>query len=356
VEVSKHPYHSRSKFYDLHPDCTISDEQNNPVFTKRGNYFTCPALPYVVEHFQKLTETFIRDWGFDGFKIDAVNMVTPCHNPAHKHADPWDAPRAYQEIFRAIYETTIKYNPNACIEICPCGVPPTLQWMNYLNQPITADPRDSHETRLVTKFFKAFYGANAPVGSDHVEITDNGREFATHVGCGGVTSTRFTYSGRDLAQRVELDGYYWDHDDPYDKVKRAHWEKWMKIYNEKQLSKGEYLDLYDIVFDSPECHCIRKDGKMYYGFFAKDFKGVLELRGLKNKEYTIYDYANKKHLGIVKGPGATLNARFEKYLLIEVAIVGRKSSAEGTRRKPPKPAGKSLVARGKKQTRKPRRK
>ncbi len=39
------------------------------------------------------------------------------------------------------------------------------------------------------------------------------------------------------------------------------------------LSRGEYLgDLYDIGFDRPEAHAIRKAGSMYYAFYAPDIK------------------------------------------------------------------------------------
>ena len=47
-------------------------------------------------------------------------------------------------------------------------------------------------------------------------------------------------------------------------------EKWLQIYKEKMLSRGEYLgELYDIGFDRPEAHVIRKDSEMYYAFFAR---------------------------------------------------------------------------------------
>ena len=41
------------------------------------------------------------------------------------------------------------------------------------------------------------------------------------------------------------------------------------------LSRGEYLgDLYDIGFDRPESHAIRKDGQMYYAFYARHWNGT----------------------------------------------------------------------------------
>ena len=56
------------------------------------------------------------------------------------------------------------------------------------------------------------------------------------------------------------------------------------IYKEKMLSRGEYLGtLYDIGFDRPETHAIRKDGSMYYAFYAPHWSGKVTLRGLARR-------------------------------------------------------------------------
>jgi len=84
------------------------------------------------------------------------------------------------------------------------------------------------------------------------------------------------------------------------------------------LSRGEYLGaLYDIGFDLPETHVIRKDQDFYYAFFARHWSGAIELRGLEDRAYRIVDYVNNKDLGTVHGPTATLSSEFEKHLLIE---------------------------------------
>ena len=55
----------------------------------------------------------------------------------------------------------------------------------------------------------------------------------------------------------------------------------MALYEAKRLSGGEYLGtLYDIGFDRPEAHAIRKGDTLYYAFFAPRHDGVVELRGL----------------------------------------------------------------------------
>ena len=86
-----------------------------------------------------------------------------------------------------------------------------------------------------------------------------------------------------------------------------------------RLSEGEYLGgLYDIGFDRPEAHVVRKGGCPYYAFFAARHDGPVELRGLEpDKTYAIRDYVNGRDLGTVKGPVATLDARFRQSLLLE---------------------------------------
>jgi alpha-galactosidase len=85
----------------------------------------------------------------------------------------------------------------------------------------------------------------------------------------------------------------------------------------QMLSRGEYLGaLYDIGFDRPEAHAIRKSGKMYYAFFAPQWNGRIELRGLGPGQYRIVDYENNKELGAIRGPTGTIDVAFEKHLLV----------------------------------------
>ena len=67
--------------------------------------------------------------------------------------------------------------------------------------------------------------------------------------------------------------------------------KWVSIYKDKMLSRGEYRgDLYDIGFDLPEAHAIQKGKVMYYAFYAKNWTGPVELRGLEARDYHVLDY------------------------------------------------------------------
>ena len=95
-------------------------------------------------------------------------------------------------------------------------------------------------------------------------------------------------------------------------------EKWLGIYRDKMLSRGQYLgQLYDIGFDAPETHAIRKNQIMYYAFFAKQWKGSVELRGLEDRNYGVVDYVTGKSLGVVAGHNAHLPIAFTGNLLVE---------------------------------------
>ncbi len=85
------------------------------------------------------------------------------------------------------------------------------------------------------------------------------------------------------------------------------------------LSEGEYQgSLYDIGFDHPEAHAVKKGRSMYYAFFAPQFSGELELRGLEDRNYKVVDYENNRVLGTVHGPTARLKAAsFVKHLMLE---------------------------------------
>jgi alpha-galactosidase len=84
------------------------------------------------------------------------------------------------------------------------------------------------------------------------------------------------------------------------------------------LPKGEYLGtLYDIGFDRPEAHAIAKDGSMYYAFYADDFRGAVQLRGLAAGRHRVQDLFNESDLGEVDGPTATLPVAFKHFVLLK---------------------------------------
>jgi alpha-galactosidase len=300
-----------------HPDWLIMDKDGNYPRDCRGMYQFCPAVPAVQEYMKQLTTRFIRDWGFDGHKLDAYYVVPPCYNPAHKHKHPEQSFEDLPLLLKAIYETSKSIKPFSVTEICNCGTTQDFFQSIYCDQPVNSDPTSITQSRQRVKVLKALWGADAPVFTDHVEhirpggdMNDKsdtarvGQDFATSMGPGGVIGTKFTWPAGP--QNMQLKG-----------EREKHWKKWFSLYNNKMLSKGRYLNLYDVAYDKPETHVILKNDTLYYAFYADLWKGAIELRGMEHKKYNVFDYENKVNLGTVEGPNGKISPDFKEHLLLE---------------------------------------
>jgi len=315
-----------SKVAREHPDWLILAKDGSHARMTRNLAALCPALPEVQAYYKQLTEKFIRDWGFDGSKLDNIYTVPACYNPAHHHKSPQDSINAMSEVYKTIFQTTRALKPESVTQACPCGTPPSLAWLPYIDQAVTADPVGAVQVRRRIKMYKALLGPESAVYGDHVELSamtrvgndwsEHGDDFASTIGAGGVVGTKFVWPDPGPKFKPVL----------LTAAKEEHWKKWIGIYNQKMLSKGTFLDLYTYGYDVPEAYAIEKDGKMYYAFFAPDettaWKGEVELRGLKPGSYEVFDYANGIDLGSVEATPAEparLKTEFKQHLLLEVA-------------------------------------
>jgi alpha-galactosidase len=278
-------------------------------------WYLCPADPAVVAYHEALVRKILVDWGFDGLKLDGqfMNGAPQCYNPAHHHASPNASVEVMPQFFKAIYDTALSVKPDALVEFCPCGTAYSFYTMPFMNMSVASDPRSSWQVRLKGKTLKALMGDSAAYFGDHVDMSDGGDDFASTVGVGGVVGTNFTWpvgSGPvTRRRRRSLD---------LTPAKEQIWAKWINIYKAEMLPKGEYLgELYDIGFDKPEAHAIRKDGNMFYAFYAPQWSGKLQLRGLQKRAYRLINYETGETLGTVRGPTATWPAQFEKHLMLE---------------------------------------
>ena len=299
-----------------HPDWLVMDKDGNFPTDNRKMYNLCPSVPEVQEYIRQLTIRFIKDWDFDGHKLDAFWTVPACYNPAHHHTHPGQSYEDVPILLKIILETTKSLKPNSVTEICNCGTAQDFYQAAYIDQPVTSDPISSAQVRRRTKTFKALMGSHAAAYADHVELTkidtvtwrETGQDFASAVGTGAVVGTKFTWPGGPEDTRLTPQ-------------KEQHWKKWISLYNQKMLSKDEYLNLYDIAFDKPETHVIQKGDTLFYAFYADSWNGEIELRGLKNTDYKLYDYVNQRDLGTVSGSSAKFSPQFQDYLLVECSPV-----------------------------------
>ena len=327
-----------------HPDWLVLDRKGKPARMARNLATLCPALPEVRDYYKKLTERFIRDWDFDGHKLDNVYSVPPCYNPGHHHKSPSDSIYAMGEVYKVIFETTRALKSESITQSCPCGTPPSLAWLRYMDQAVTADPVGSIQVRRRIKMYKALLGPRAAIYGDHVELTrllgantdheqDVGSDFASTLGPGGVLGTKFTWPDYGPKYKTVF----------LNDQKMDHWKKWITLYNEKMLSKGTFLDLYIYGYDWPEAYAIEKDGHTFYAFYtpvdtakstdsstAGTWSGEVELRGLSGKHYRVVDYVNNKSYGTVSGPAPRLRVEFQDYLLLEATPESTRGSAQGS--------------------------
>lgn len=322
---SSHVY-TLSRILAEHPDWVVMDEQGRVARNNRHLAMLCPALPEVQEYTLALVRRFLEEWGFDGFKLDNIYTMPACHNPAHHHASPEDSLRAFGELYRRIFDLTRRLRPEAVVQICPCGTPLTFNLLPATDQTVTADPTSSAQMRQRIKFYKALTGRSAAVFADHVELSDGGVDFASGIGTGGVPGTKFTWQVSPerrarLHENAELSP-----------EKLEQWQFWFDLYQKYRLAEGEYLPLYDIAFDHPEAHVIRKNNHLYYAFFAENFDGEIELRGLESgRSYRLSDYENNREYGTVQGNPPRLSVHFSHHLLLEATPTSRPADYPTTR-------------------------
>lgn len=299
-----------------HSDMLLLNEWGEPqLVTWWNSFYLCPAYRPSIDYMKNLVRKIIGEWGFEGLKIDGqhLNGVAPCYNKAHKHNSPLDSVEKLQDFWGEVYEMALSLNPNVVIELCPCGTSYSYFNMPYHNQAPASDPLSSWQVRLKGKSLKALMGPSAPYAGDHVELSDNGDDFASSVGVGAIVSTKFTWpnEGRGKDAKFRLS-------EEREKI----WRKWIGIYNKYVLPKGRYLgELYDIGFDKPEAHVVEKDSRLFYAFYAKSWNGRIQLRGLKPQKYRILDYYNERELGVFDGPTVNLSQKFEKFLLVHATPV-----------------------------------
>jgi alpha-galactosidase len=290
-----------------HPDWFILAKDGHRAKASWNSYYLCPAYRPVSEAMRALVERFVRRWGVDSFKLDGtdLNHAPLCYNPAHHHTRPQESFEQWPELFRRIRATAMAIRPDFRIELCPCGITPTFQLGTAFEQPVTSDPFDTQVTQRV-KFLKAWFGPRAPVLEEYVGLlgqkepdgkpyTFRAELYPRALGTGSVISTFSPVLNNTHAQ-------------------------WTAIYNQRQLAGGEYLNLYDIGWDNPEGHVVRKGQALYYGFFTRlpggEFNGKVTLRGLPSGRFRVTDYVQNRVVGEVTAADATLAVSFRDSLLL----------------------------------------
>ena len=299
----------QSKLLIENPDMLVIQKNSAPQFiTWWDAFYLSPSKEKTIAHTKKTIRMFMEEWGFDGLKMDGQHLNGVGLD--YSLDNPETAPESLPGFFQMIYDEARSIKPHAVVEHCPCGACMSFFNMASMNQAVSSDPLSSWQVRHKGKTYKALIPKTAYFG-DHVELSDNANDFASSFGVGAVLGTKFT----------------WPKDNPHASEsflltpeKEIIWKKWFSLYNEKMLSKENYLgSLYDIGYDKPEAHVIEKQGAFYYAFYANEWIGKIELRGLdNNKTYSIKDYFNNKDFGEITGNKPFIKTSFKNFLLLEV--------------------------------------
>lgn len=314
---------SGSRVAREHPEWLALDKSGHHARMAHNLAVLCPTVPEVREYTKKLVTRFLREWGFDGQRLEDVYTVPECFNPEHHHASPQDSIRAMGELYKEILLTSRSIRAESSVAICPCGTPPNFAWLPYLDTAVMGDTANSAQVRHLIKMYKALLGPQAAVwGGSFVPgrlgaasaRDDVGRELAPVVGLGGVPGSRLSWSpGGDKSLPHSLTP-----------EQEGRLQKWLKIYNDLMLSKGVFQNLYVTGFDDPEGYVIQQNGKTYYAFFTaqpdKPWKGELELRGITRGRFRVLDYVEGKVIGTAVSPRLRIPAQFTGFLLLEASL------------------------------------
>lgn len=298
-----------SNLFKENRDMLVTQKDGSPQFiTWWDAYYLSPTKEATIKHTKETVQLFMKDWGFDGLKMDGQHMNAV--GADYSLDNPLESYEGIPAFFQMIYDEARSIKPNAVVENCPCGACMSFFNMPSMNQAVSSDPTSSWQVRHKGKTYKALVPHTAYYG-DHVELSDNANDFASSFGIGAVLGTKFT----------------WPKDNPFAEAsylltpeKELVWKKWFSMYNDKMLSKEPYLgNLYDIGYDKPETHVIKKEGELYYAFYNSDWDGDITLKGLEEgTTYTVTDYFNAVELGEASTENSTMKVKFNDFLLLQV--------------------------------------
>ena len=291
------------------PDLLVMNQSRQPTLDIDNLHQLCPAHEPARKHIREVLRRMIADWGFDGVYLDfqGLSAVPPCFNPAHTHATPLAGFEQVPTVFQEIHADLHAMKADPFLEACVCALPHSPYIMPFYPLANASDPRSDAQARRRVKAEKAIRGPRFAVGdayqvpADEWKGTSLREGFETAMGSGAQLTT--FYADLD-ARQLEL------------------WNRWFKEYRSQGLGSGEYLNLYDVAFDSPEGHVVRRGADLYYGFFAPDWSATqrVELRGLTpGRRYQVQDYGRGMSLGEVSAEAPHLNVAFQGSLLLRVS-------------------------------------
>ena len=351
---------NNSVFQTNHPTWVARDASGATINCD-GKRYLCLGNPEVLNDFTDyFCDLFFNQYGFDGLKVDSLYGSPLCMASGHGHdGDPEACVRGYGEFYKLIYDKANLMrgatatlggpvtNPQRSVVImnCNCGSPHDYFGWSGQNRPVPGDSVGARQQRYLVKSFLGFYGTSFPVAGDHLYLsklytTDEDErpgppDYISRLGTGSVFDTKYVtgrynaYSsaGEFHSNQVMLypgqTGYttITGSGAPGTTSRTYRWGDFIKyfgLYNDLQISRGEFQNLYKYGLDYPEGYVFKQDsGDAYYSFYAttnavaasggfksgivvdpwgsayysaNKYSGPVEIRGLKaNTAYFITD-------------------------------------------------------------------
>ncbi len=301
----------KSRLAKDHADLLVQDETGEYPLDPSDLYQLCPAYEPSMQHIEQLLKKVLTSWDFDGVYTDFMGLssIPACFNKSHHHKTPLDSFQSLPRVFELIQRTVHQLKPEGLHEVCICSLPHSPYNMPFYDLANASDPINSFEVRSRIKVEKAIRGPHFAVG-DCYQVplqewlgSSVAEDFESAMGAGAQLTT--FYANLNPQQKQS-------------------WNRWFHQYRELDLARAEYVNLYDLAFDRPEGHAIRKANEMFYGFFAEAWPAnrPIELRGLDaKKDYQVLDYQNGRSLGTVKGNQPQIKVPFKGNLLLRVSPV-----------------------------------
>lgn len=305
----------------------VRNADNSIFLDDDGLALLNPSLSTVQNIIAAQLEVF-KDMGVEHIYLDSqeAQLAIPAD---FSQTDPLKSHEALSDIYEMIRD--FGKNNDIAIEICPDGRSQTI-----LNMPQTSinigDPKNDQQLRSEFKSLKAIQGSKAIIGTYVDPFSDNkvSGSFLNIVGIGGQLMTMF----RNLED-----------------LGAVKWHQWAQFIKNEDLVSAEYLNLYDIGFDYPEAHVVRKESSLFYSFFTqennidlclqnscdedeltivevgknKDYSGNITFKGLiPKKAYHAVTFPENKSFTITAnsdGEATIPNFTFEKEVLFKVSPV-----------------------------------
>jgi len=295
-------HYTVSRVVREHPEWLILDKEGKHGRMTRNLAALCPPCRKCRLITSNSRKKFIRDWGYDGSKLDNIYSVPKCYNPAHHHKSRKTRSTRSPTFIDDLPDHAASNEP--VLRRLPVRHGAIAGLLPYLDQAVTADPVGATQIRRRIKMYKALlcpdsavYGTRGncrPWTAREQPLAEHGEDFASTVGTG---------VWRDQVCVARLGPHYKEVN--LTRLRMTSGKSGSRSTTRNAIQRT-FLDLYTYARLGLKVTPSKGWEIFTNAFFAPQQGrrgGELELRGLKPGRYQVTDYADEKTLGVVE-PGS----------------------------------------------------